>query len=590
MAVKIEVVYDGSKRILDAEEQLTLWHALVDAGVGESFYCGGKGLCGKCAVVLRAGKTEPNEKERQIFSDEQLAAGFRLACQTMAHAGMLVELRRNSMIRGFVDGLDVAIPLAPAVEQTQVVVEDQDGLRDRVCGLREQLGPAVDENWDLPGLASIPKGQKAIVTHTDDIVLHVEPKAAGHEYRLLGAAVDVGTTTLAFYLRDLKTGQLLAAVSSENPQRRYGADVISRVAYTQSHSDGVDALQQTLVKAINQGVGQLVDQTAIHPLQISHMVLAGNTIMLHTLLGISAASIAHSPFTPTFTSGQRRTAQQLGFTIHPNALVETLPSLSGYVGADITADLLAVKAAGADEETYLLMDIGTNGEVVLHHDGRFWACATAAGPAFEGASISCGLPGVDGAIAKVWRHRDGALQYEVLGDVAPQGLCGSGLIDAVAQLRRDGIVEATGAFADEKQDGMGTIDGRPAYQLVPDSDLWLTQKDVRELQLAKGAMAAGVQLLLKEAGVQEDQVDKVFLAGGFGQYLDAASAAGIGLIPASWVDKVVKVGNGSGLGAQIYMLNRHCHEYTAYLPEHIQYVELSTRPDFQQFFMEAMML
>ena len=407
----------------------------------------------------------------------------------------------------------------------------------------------------------------------------------------LGVAVDIGTTTMVGYLLDLTTGQELAVTSTANPQRAYGADVISRIAYTQANPDGVEKLREVLVKVLNSMIVDLCQKSRRFRGDVHAMTIAGNTVMLHTLLGVSAVSIANAPFQPVFSDQRTLHPQELGIEINDQGKIFTLPCVSGYVGADIIAGLLACDIEQQDSYG-LLIDIGTNGEIVLGRRNKILACSTAAGPAFEGANISMGTAGVRGALSS-FRLQEGERIYETIGGTTPLGICGSGLMDIMAELLKHGFVDPSGAFAtpeglaDWKQEMLTTTSAMPAF-MVTTTGISLTQRDVREVQLAKGALRAGVFTLLKEAGITADQVGRVYLAGGFGNFVDVHNACVIGLIPAELEERVIKIGNGAGLGAKLSLLDKDQLARATKLKQQIQYIELSTRSDFQELFMEAM--
>ncbi len=588
MKAWITLIENGTTRRAEVSAQASLMEALRVNGIRLPYDCGGRGTCGKCRVTIHGEAPEPNAAERALLTAAQLQNGVRLACQTEAVSGMELEVPRFGQLEAVIDGAAPEIPFAPLLEEVYVSIEDKEGIKDRTSALVQN-----GNRWpvrQLQDLAQLSPGDRAAVVCRSGDVLRIDPLEGTSQRPLLGAAVDIGTTTLAFYLRDLRSGRRLAAGAQENPQRAFGSDVIARIAYAQEHPDGIAELQQSVLQSINAGLSGAAADAGVCTEDIAVVVLAGNTVMLHMALGISAASIARAPFTPVFTELDWLSAPEAGLSLDDRAQVKFLPCVSGYVGADISADLLAVRALHPEPGTSLLIDIGTNGEVVLQSETEIWACSTAAGPAFEGAAISCGMPGVPGAIATMDIDGQGRPSYTVVGDEKPRGLCGSGLVDAVAALYRRGYLDETGAFHDPELPGMGTYMDMPAFAVDARRDIWLTQKDVRELQLAKGALAAGVEVLLAAAGMTHADIARVYLAGGFGQHLQAESAAAIGLIPSAWVSRVYKLGNGAGLGAQLYMLNRDCHADLEQITADIQYIELSSRPDFQMFFMEAMLL
>jgi uncharacterized 2Fe-2S/4Fe-4S cluster protein (DUF4445 family) len=351
-----------------------------------------------------------------------------------------------------------------------------------------------------------------------------------------GVAIDIGTTSLVFYLVNLITGSIVETRAILNPQAKYGADVISRIQYTSDHKDGLKILQREILDAVNQELTHLVNFAEITRNEIIKIVAAGNTTMLHLLLGINPISLALAPFKAQFLEEQILRGEVLQLSCFPDAEIKILPSISAFVGADIVAGIASI-APSDKYRNFLFMDIGTNGELALVTEERIWCCSTAAGPAFEGAKISCGMGAVEGAISAF-----GTEGYTVIGNEKPIGLCGSGLIDLVAWLvenqniNSDGLMEHDFIIVPESLSGSGSI-------------ISLSQTDIREVQLAKSAIASGVILLLKQAGLTFDQIDTLFLAGGFGNYINIESAIKIGLISPALRNRIIPLGNTSGTGA-----------------------------------------
>ncbi len=380
----------------------------------------------------------------------------------------------------------------------------------------------------------------------------VNTRADGKGY---GIAVDMGTTTVAAQLYNLSTGEKLGTYGAVNNQKGYGADVISRSEkYAQVHP-----------LAINQ-LNEIIRHFGV---DISKISIAGNTIMQHFTLGLNPQPITVAPFTPVTTALEVREGKDLAVNAKD---VRVLPCVSGYVGADIIMGILATEIH-LSEKPCILLDIGTNGEIVVGSKDGIYCCSTAAGPAFEGANISCGMSGVEGAISKV-TYKDGNIGYDTIGHVPPKGICGSGLLDAVAEFLKSGIIEETGYMEDD---------------VVFYEDVSITPKDIREVQLAKAAIAAGINVLLKKTGISLDDIDTLYLAGGFGNYLDKNSAATIGLIPTELLDRVVPVGNSSLAGCGMALINSNCEKEAVRIAQEARYIELSCDEDFQNEYVEQMM-
>jgi uncharacterized 2Fe-2S/4Fe-4S cluster protein (DUF4445 family) len=382
-----------------------------------------------------------------------------------------------------------------------------------------------------------------------------------------GIAIDLGTTSLVFHLVNLVTGSIVETTTVLNPQARYGADVVSRISYSSEQEGGLQTLQSAIIEEINKQIQSLAGTAGISTSEIVKIIVAGNTTMLHLLLAVDPLSIALAPFTPKFTDEQVLTGEDLNLICLPDALVKLLPSVSGYVGADIVGGLASIRP---DEENpnYLFMDIGTNGELALVTPEGIICCSVAAGPAFEGARISCGMGGTQGAIS-VYNDEG----YTVIGDTAPAGICGSGLIDIVAAMLDRGILTTDGNVSGDfiVETGKNTDTGDPIV---------ITQQDIREVQLAKSAVAAGINVLLQHAGLETGNINRVYLAGGFGNYINPQSAVRIGLIPGVLLEKIIPLGNTSGTGALLALKSVKFDDVIRNTLAKTRYLELSGLDEF----------
>ncbi len=396
------------------------------------------------------------------------------------------------------------------------------------------------------------------------------------DYHDLGLAVDVGTTTVVVFLEDLRNHRNMGTRSLPNPQQAYGADVISRINFCRENPDGLEKLHHAIVKAIGEAGGELCRQADVKADRIARIIIAGNPTMLHLIRGVDPESLAIYPFNAVFLDEQNLPGREAGFVEFPESRVELLPSVSSYVGADITAGFAAIDW-NSNGGYRLFLDIGTNGEIVLWNDKQILTCATAAGPAFEGARISCGMAGVDGAVSTV--NTDGT--FETIGNTLPRGLCGSGLVDAVAVLLERGEVDQAGYLADEAV-VIRTDDGHRTTHVC------LTPQDIREVQLAKGAIAAGVEVLLLEAGIRHEEVKQVFLGGGFGYAMHDWSAIRIGLIPEGLGTKLIRAGNTAGLGARLWLHSEEFRNHTRELTARMRYIDLSGHESFNDHFVMNM--
>ncbi|HCC69995.1 MAG TPA: hypothetical protein DEQ09_02425 [Bacteroidales bacterium] len=388
--------------------------------------------------------------------------------------------------------------------------------------------------------------------------------------RPVGCALDIGTTTMVYYFIDLKDGTLLRTYSDINPQVRYGADVISRINYCTENDDGLETLQSLLAGSVNSNIRRLINDTQRKEDDIISINIAGNTTMLHLMAGVDPSPIAFAPFTPVFTEQKNLNPSKLGININEQASIKMLPSVSAYVGSDIVAGLASIDLEGY--ETCLYIDIGTNGEIVLVNKNKIFACATAAGPAFEGARISCGCPAVEGAINT---FKEG--YFTTIGRTDPVGVCGSGLVDIIAYMLDKGLVSATGEITDELEI---FTDGK--------KDLRITQQDIREVQLAKAAISAGIDILLRRGGCCYDDVELLILAGGFGNYISVDNAMRTGILPAELKNKVIQAGNAAGTGALLALKSREFNHQLDKLASRIEYIELSADREFAKLYVDRM--
>lgn len=397
------------------------------------------------------------------------------------------------------------------------------------------------------------------------------------------AAFDIGTTSVVGYLLDGRTGRQLAVDSRLNPQTQFGADVVARGSYAMEH--GVEALRDVIRQALEEMLGNLVASAGIGRQEIRRVSVVGNTCMHHLFLGYSPAPLMVAPYMPRYRAAEVRPAASLGLTIAPEGEVWVLPCIAGFVGADTIGCLLAADWSHREPLT-LLVDIGTNGEMVLGNRHRSITCSTAAGPAFEGAKIRCGMRGADGAIDHVFPGEDGSIRYSVVGGGQARGICGSGLLDAVAVLLDRGILTGSGRMQTDGFPQAGQVDNQPAYFFT--DDVFLTQADIREVQLAKGAISAGIQLLCAHLGVTIGDIDQVLIAGAFGNYMSPDSACRIGLLPQALRPKIQMVGNAAGEGAKLAVLHPAQYDLATTLSDQVTFLELAGDPSFQDVFVDSL--
>jgi len=579
---------------------ITLVEAAARALVNIYAPCGDRGICGKCRVQVLGGDglTPVNEIERQRLSEEELAEGWRLSCQARVTGECHVRTPNDAMqIALFASShwvepkpnvRKIYLELSPPEleDQRPDVTRVRDGLRPFAPSVRFPLGTIQQ----LPTVLPAQDYRVTCVLVGEDLVA-VEP--GDTREAVYGVAFDLGTTTVVGALIDLRTGEQVATASGLNAQANYGADVIARSAVVMENEWGQQKMQELAIASCNNILEQLYQASGVDPHQVYEAILVGNTCMNHLFFGLNPVSLSHAPYWPVVSDSLAEEAGRLGFNIHPQAPVRWLPNIAGFVGSDALGVILTAELH-TTRSVRLAVDIGTNGEISLGVPGRLLTCSTPAGPAFEGARISCGMRGTFGAIDKVWIGDD--VRISVIGKTRPLGICGSGLIDAVAQMLKVGVVDYTGRMlnraraeavlppkiAERVEDTPEGATFRLARGVV------LTQRDVRELQLAKGAIASGIAILMKDLGLAAGDLDQVMLAGAFGNYVNPASARAIGMVPNVPLDRIIGIGNAAGVAAQMTLLNLDKRREAFEIPAMAEFVELSNRPDFADEFMASM--
>lgn len=553
--------------------------------------CGGIGACRGCMIRLMEGKLSSItlEEEAQL-SDAELATGCRLACQTFPVTDVRIDIPTESLStpqRLQVESEALHVVLNPLVTAYDVSIPPPTitDIRPDLQRLRETLGQPIQAEPAMLNAfgksARLHRWQVRVALH-DNLLVGVLPSGTP----LLGLAVDVGSTKLAAYLLNLQTGALLAKAGAMNPQIAFGEDIISRIVYTSTHQDGAQVLQARLIDSLNTLIATLCEESATHPEQIVDAVIVGNTVMHHLLAGLPVEQLGEAPYVASTLNALALSADALGLNTSAGARVYLPPLIAGYVGADHTAMLIATNVATIGE-TCMVLDIGTNTEITLAHGGRLMSCSCASGPAFEGAHISQGMRAAAGAIERV-QWLDGHVRITTIDNHTAIGICGSGILDAVAVMADHHIVDARGAL---NQQHPNVHEG--CFVLTADDGagrVGVTRKDVSEVQLAKAAIRVGVELLLQEAALTAQDIDQFIIAGAFGSYITVDSAIRIGMFPALPHERFRQVGNAAGLGACQMLLSASHRKAAETMTHHIHYVELTTHPDFQTGFMNHLSL
>jgi uncharacterized 2Fe-2S/4Fe-4S cluster protein (DUF4445 family) len=582
---------------------VTLFDAASWNGIAIDSTCGGHGTCKKCRIRFKADAPVPTSLDLRAYTSAEIRDGWRLACRTPAVTDADVEVPPLvTRPKAATVGVGRQVILRPAIskrylELAEPSLADQATDLERVLAELADLDPSADLAV-LRTLGTTLRGSDFKVTAVvaDETLIAVEP--GDTTGRSFGLAFDLGTTTVVATLLDLTTGTPVAVESMLNKQQPFGADVIARISATMLDPAARDKLRQLAQETLAELATAVCQAAGVRPEEVYEVALAGNATMVHLVLGIDPEPLGVAPFILAARLLPEVRARDLGVPAHPQARAVVFPAFGAYVGGDITAGLLA-SGMDRDPRIRLFIDIGTNCEIVL--GGRDWLLATAApaGPAFEGASIRCGMRAADGAIEAVEVTGDGELKLTVIGDTDPKGLCGSGLVDAVAALVEAGLIDDSGRFvhteeitgaAPDLADRLTMIGQERVFVLHwstdrdPATSVYLSQRDIRELQFAKTAIATGWRILLEEAGIAVEDVKQVLLAGSFGSYLNAKSAIRIGLVPDVGPRRIIAAGNVAGDGAKMALLSLRDRVAALALLEEVTYVELSDRADFNDRF------
>ncbi len=526
---QVKVTFQPQGRTVYVLPGTKIIEAAAIAGVTINVPCGGTGICGKCRGKIVSPPTMPTKADDKILKDAELKENYRLACQNVVIEDTVIEVPQASLL-------------------DRIVVDS---------GLAKEFEP--------------------------------DRRYAGKD-KCFGVAIDLGTTTLAASLINLQDGTETAVTGGLNPQVACGDDVISRIKHAADRA-GLDELQRLVIGQINEIIDQLCEQGRIERQDIYEITIAGNTTMEHLVCGIDPSPLGQMPFKPSWRGANTLKASELKIDINPDGIVYLFPIIGGFVGGDIASDILAADILNQPQPV-LLVDVGTNGEIVLVNDNKIMAASTAAGPAFEGARISCGMRAENGAIEQV--KFNGDCVYGVIGNVGPKGICGSGLIDITAELLNAGVVDYTGRINPSPQAATKIAQriivdesGQPAF--VVEKNIEITQQDIRQIQLAVGAIRAGINIMLKKAGIKAADLKKILIAGGFGSFIRRNHAQQIGLLPVGIDHQIISfIGNSSLAGAKLALLSVKARQKAQEFAAKAQHIELSADSDFQNEFASAM--
>lgn len=592
-----------------AEIGQTLFEVVRDARIELTSICGGLGLCGKCRVIVTKGQetiSKPTEAEQRHLSTQELSSEIRLACQVRIPGSIEVYIPRGSMvtrIRLQTEGIETKVEPLPLVKKYYVELSKptlqslEPDLERLISSLSEYN---VQPNYiPLEILRILPETLRAADWKVTSTVLDnkeiLDIEEGNTSNTCYGLAVDVGTTKIASYLVNLITGETSAVSSMINPQFSHGEDVITRITYAMKGETEQQELQRKVVEGINHLIAEGCSKCGVDPLNIYDATVVGNTAMHHLLLGINPKYLSLSPFVPAVKGPLNLKAKELNLDINPQANVHFLPVIAGFAGSDCVADILALDLL-KEEDLSLLLDIGTNTEVVVGNQRRLVACSCASGPAFEGAHIKHGMKASSGAIESVRIDPDTFnVSFRTIDNVEPRGLCGSGIVDTVAEMLKAGIIDENGAINREADSPRIRLSNEGEWEFVvvqlgeaDPKEVVVTQGDIREIQLAKGAIRTGVSILMQEMDVKPEQVKHVYIAGAFGTYITPSSAKVIGMIPDTPLNIVTSVGNAAGTGARMALVLSKARRICEKISNVVEYIELAAHSDFHSIFIESL--
>lgn len=619
MKKKVKIIFYPGEKIVEVDRGTTLWEVANQAGVYINSVCGGDGICGRCRLVLKKGKVET--ESTTLLTREEVKKGYVLACQTRVKGDVVVSIppesreeKRKILVdkdaerfRALYPSLEekVRFKYEPLVQKMYLELSKatlQDNLSDHV-----RLYRYIRRKKDIPvmqsglkvirSLPEILRKNKWKVTVTLGIrggtVEVVQIEGGDTTGRSYAVVVDVGTSTVVTHLVNLDTSETVDAEATYNSQGIYGEEVTRRIIYAEQN--GLDRLREVIVGDINNLITVLVTRNKMRLNNILTVLCAGNTAMLHFLLGFDASRIRKKPYIPVCSSPPPIRAAEIGVKINPRGLLYCLPSIASWVGADVTAGILATGLYQTKNIT-MLIDIGTNGEVIIGNKDWMVCCSASAGPAFEGSGVKCGMRAAQGAIEKVSINENKEIDYTAIGIGRPMGICGSGLIDLVAELFTAGLIDRSGKLNLSKDKRIRERDGEVEFVVVPTNqsgtgkDIVLTQSDIDSLMRAKAAIFAAVNILVNSLNLEFEDIKRVYLAGGFGNYLDRKKALILGLIPDLSLKRIQFVGNTSIMGAKMAMLSREALDTCYEISRKITYYDLITHPNYMDEFMSAKFL
>ncbi|WP_034440020.1 ASKHA domain-containing protein [Clostridium ihumii] len=538
--------------------------------------CNAIGICGKCKVIAIGDLTKVEENELPFINIEK---NERLACMAKVTGDVQVEfINKNEKLKTINRGYSIDTELLPEIKKETVEIFDLKSSKPFIENIEKEIS-SIKLYDNLSNLELNNKSSFEIVTK-GNLIIDIKEKIE----KIFAVAIDIGTTGISSYLINLEDGAILNKISSLNPQTEFGGDVLTRITYCMENTNGVYDLKRVICEEINRLVKELLIDYGNSD-EVYSICIAGNTTMLHLLLGISPVNLAKAPYRPIFLDGMNVKPCELEININSQGNILLLPNASSYVGADIVAGVIA-SGFNKESKSGIFIDIGTNGEIVAINNNKIMATSTAAGPALEGMNISCGCRAQEGAIESFSIDDDYNINYGVIGDCEPLGICGSGLLDLASALVKSKIVLKSGRFNKELPEIIKDKIVDKKFYIT--ENIYISQKDIRQIQLAKGAIAAGITMLLKEINLNIEDVEDAYIAGAFGYHVNGESIKNIGLIPKGFKGKIKFLGNTSLEGARIAILNKDMFKEMTTLKENMSVLELSTSSEFQEHFIKEL--
>ncbi len=609
-----EIIVLPHKTRIEASIRESLLNVLNKEGFGLQSICGGRGICGKCKIIVRSGNkaiSPPNDSEKNSLSSDELSKGYRLACRAFIKENetisidippeSTVEYQKLSIV-----GSEPYVKSEPAVrkvyiELSKTTLKNISSDFDRILDALASRGPSNSFQISYKALKELPTALRngdwkvTVSIWMDKEILSIEPGNTSE--RSYGVAFDIGTTKIAGYFIDLKDGSLLAFTSRINSQRKFGEDIISRITHIINNEEALRELNRLVMADVNYIIDEFCNKLEVKSSEVYDLTFVGNTAMHHIFMNLMPTYLTLSPYPPVIRNSLDTKAFELGLKVNPNCYVHSMPVIAGFVGSDVVADIISTNLHNS-EGLSMLVDIGTNAEIILGNRDEIVACSCASGPAFEGAHIKHGMRAQTGAIEKIWiEPKSSKLFFKVLGDVKPRGICGSGVVDAISEMFKANIIDERGHIIAEN-DSMRISDKNRVKEFViaqkdetaTGKEITITQSDIREVQLAKAAIYAGCSILMKELKVLPKEIKKLYLAGSFGTYIDPDSAKTIGLFPDIPTKHIKFVGNTAGSGARMALKSRAIRRLADRIAQKVRYIELGAIEEFQKEFIDAVLI